>query len=1407
MNKAIKKIIALSMAIAMIPLTAVVRPMAAETDLYTVECGADGKVVITGSISPSNEKYFASLRVLKNGAELSELTGDPASDLAITDFIDQTEVLQGDTEFEFDFVLPDGESGKRAARLTGSSGESRDLTLYYIKTADYAAAAREVNAALGSFDTFKVACENGNNLFCLGIEEENADKRNTALKFMYESVKTQGISATDRLETIRTFEASAFAAAYKQGGVNLADYRSALKYFGDDVNEWADFVLKAPKALEKFQSFMSGASYSNLGSFGAAIKEGLILAVVRYPNGANNIGRVFKAFSDMTNIRTDSETAIYQKLSGNYNSLEAVLEKYSELKKSDNNTNKFDGASGGGGESGSTVSVNVPSSNGERDISVKPLKIQFADLDIADWAYEAITSLAERGIVSGRTNTTFAPLEKVTREEFVKLLVCAAGYENLEFTSGRFTDVPVGSWYEKYVCIAAESGLVYGIEKDRFGVGENVTRQDMLVMIYRALSKKNTAPAAAEPEFADTDAIADYAKSAVGALSGGGYINGVGDNKFNPKGTATRAETAQMLYNVITLLSGGNTEDENQNDDSAQSPGKQSASAAQDKNYENAFSLLSSLGIYDNGLLYEKTEADGAVTRGDFAVYFARLMNIDNVGVSEFYYTDVPKSHYAFDEIGALTKYGYISETEDKKFRPDDPISSQEASMTAIKGIGLSDMIKSGYTDEAFIRDAMREAGISYYADGDLTFRDMTMMMYNVLLADCYKLTSTGMYSKYSKTDGNSLLYETRKMRFVKKGFLTAANGMDIYGAKTNANSVVIDGTVFSSGNKNYSRFLGRNVDYVYSDEDGLTLCWAAEKDGSGSGEITLTIGNNGGYDPQKNEFWYYENNRERHVKIANSAIMVYNGRPLSGGAEDILSRPKTKVTLLSSEDRNIYDIVLIDGYENMIVTGKNSDTYAVFDKNSSKSIRLEAALYECFSIEDTVGIERDWSEIQDGAVLSIFQSQDGQCLRVVVSEDTITGNVSGIDDSNYVVINDETYEVYSDEVLTKLSAGMSVTCYLDCFGYIAEVQTQASSDRFVGFALNGFCDYERGDAVLGMHILSETGNIEYYETNGKININGETYKDIKTAFAKLTENGEFKPQIMLCKLSGDGKLTRIDTASPDDGGVHPLTINREIKKDLEKVEHGMYAGGRIGVNMLTNSNTKVFSVPENIGSDFSRCFVSSLRMWDDYRGAVSYRTTSEDTFYEQYIVTRQITYGDTAANHAIQMIDKIYTSVDDNDEIVQNIVYTTGAGTSEAAVAKYLDLDAYNLKRGDAVRLATTASNKNQVEYVSIVSRAGENTAVGESLRETPYATRTISAYAYDKLGYAVKLGWDSGDTFDEIIQINSGTPIAVYDSERNEVRIGTIEDIKTYRSDGEASRLLIQSYQGNLQRVFVYR
>ena len=94
------------------------------------------------------------------------------------------------------------------------------------------------------------------------------------------------------------------------------------------------------------------------------------------------------------------------------------------------------------------------------------------------------------------------------------------------------------------------------MDDNTFGVGRNITRQDIAVILYRiaedSLDVKNE-----EFRFDDDVMIADYARTAVYALREAGVINGVTDMEFAPQKDATRAETAVVLYRFINLINGG----------------------------------------------------------------------------------------------------------------------------------------------------------------------------------------------------------------------------------------------------------------------------------------------------------------------------------------------------------------------------------------------------------------------------------------------------------------------------------------------------------------------------------------------------------------------------------------------------------------------------------------------------------------------------------------------------------------------------------------------------------------------------------------------------------------------------------------------------------------------------------
>lgn len=143
----------------------------------------------------------------------------------------------------------------------------------------------------------------------------------------------------------------------------------------------------------------------------------------------------------------------------------------------------------------------------------------------------------------------FMPEENVTRAEFVKLLVLSLGKGESTQNAG-FADVSENAWYYGFVNTAYELGIVNGDENGYFYPDNNITRQDMAVMIARATGENNEA--VSEGMFSDFEEISDYAKSSVLKLCEKGIVSGMENGMFSPKSTATRAQAAQIIYNLLT---------------------------------------------------------------------------------------------------------------------------------------------------------------------------------------------------------------------------------------------------------------------------------------------------------------------------------------------------------------------------------------------------------------------------------------------------------------------------------------------------------------------------------------------------------------------------------------------------------------------------------------------------------------------------------------------------------------------------------------------------------------------------------------------------------------------------------------------------------------------------------------
>ncbi len=222
------------------------------------------------------------------------------------------------------------------------------------------------------------------------------------------------------------------------------------------------------------------------------------------------------------------------------------------------------GGGGGGGAGGGSLSdittdtgfgISVPGGSTE-DTPALSVEDYFVDIADVQWAQESIIGLAKAGIVSGKDATHFAPNDNITREEFLKMLYLCANLQINEDAQATFIDVNPGEWYYSVIASAQEQGLVNGVTNVRFGVGENITRQDMSVMIVRMISSLgiDLDLSVDEAKFTDDVRIAPYAEVSVYTMKWAGIINGYEDGSFRPEAYATRAEAAKIIFALCNLM-------------------------------------------------------------------------------------------------------------------------------------------------------------------------------------------------------------------------------------------------------------------------------------------------------------------------------------------------------------------------------------------------------------------------------------------------------------------------------------------------------------------------------------------------------------------------------------------------------------------------------------------------------------------------------------------------------------------------------------------------------------------------------------------------------------------------------------------------------------------------------------
>ena len=323
-----------------------------------------------------------------------------------------------------------------------------------------------------------------------------------------------------------------------------------------EINE-NDFFKLATKKRENILEQLN--KLSGFTSFKELFDEASFLGLVNTASGRDELREIVENTANFTGINLSD----FKKIKYPENVLIALLNKSDGYSSSMEFKKKFDSevlaqqkkeqkknessSSGGGTNSGGRGIISE---------ETHPSSVSaFSDAE-NHWCRETLNALYNAGCIEGTGEGNYEPDRAVTRAEFAKMF--SVFFKKNTMVNVDFSDVDEKSWYAPYIYLLASNGVIKGMEDGRFLPDDKIKRCDAAVIAARISNEKNFDINITREykSFSDEDSIPQYAINEIKYLYERSLINGSGNNCFNGNNTLTRAEAAQILFNLLKITGG-----------------------------------------------------------------------------------------------------------------------------------------------------------------------------------------------------------------------------------------------------------------------------------------------------------------------------------------------------------------------------------------------------------------------------------------------------------------------------------------------------------------------------------------------------------------------------------------------------------------------------------------------------------------------------------------------------------------------------------------------------------------------------------------------------------------------------------------------------------------------------------
>lgn len=177
----------------------------------------------------------------------------------------------------------------------------------------------------------------------------------------------------------------------------------------------------------------------------------------------------------------------------------------------------------------------------------------FSDVEADIWYADAVDFVTSRGIMSGTSETTFSPDAPATRGMVALIIKNINGTDEKVYWS--YLDVPEDAWYADAAAWCSDKDIMEGYGNGYFGPDDSITREQLVSILYRYAQYRNFSNLDTTGvellKYGDYGDISGYAGGPMQWALKNSILSGNEDGTLDPKGIASRAETAQIIRNFM----------------------------------------------------------------------------------------------------------------------------------------------------------------------------------------------------------------------------------------------------------------------------------------------------------------------------------------------------------------------------------------------------------------------------------------------------------------------------------------------------------------------------------------------------------------------------------------------------------------------------------------------------------------------------------------------------------------------------------------------------------------------------------------------------------------------------------------------------------------------------------------